>query len=77
MISAVAANPAPTTTSTTTGISSFVSSAAFLRTRVSTYTSGTVSVVLNQKPQVVPGSGLYLAAGSSGIGSVSVTGTVR
>jgi len=53
-------------------------SAAFLRTRVSTYTSGTVSVVLNQKPQVVPGFWPLLSPlGVRAIGSVSVTGTVR
>ncbi len=75
VISAAAPNSAPTTTSTTTGIFSYVSSAAFVRARVSTYTSGTVSVVLNQKQQVSPASGLSLAGGSSAIGSVSVSGT--
>ncbi len=75
VISAAAANAAPTTTSTAVGIYSYVSSSAFVRARVSTYTSGTVSVVLSQKQQVAPVSGLSLAAGSSGIGSVSVTGT--
>lgn len=75
VISAAAANAAPATTSTAAGIYTYVSSAAFVRARVSTYTSGTVSMVLNQKQQVVPSSGLSLAAGTSGIGSVSVTGT--
>ena len=75
VISAAAANAGPATTSTVAGIYTFVSSAAFVRARVSTYTSGTVSIVLNQKQHVVPSSGLSLAAGSSGIGSVSVTGT--
>jgi hypothetical protein len=77
VISAAAANSAPTTTSTTTGIFSYVSSAAFVRARVSTYTSGTVSVVLSQKQQVAPIAGLSLAGGTSAIGSVSVTGTVN
>jgi len=75
VISAATPNAAPVTTSTTTGVFSYVSSAALVRARVSTYTSGTVSVVLSQKQQVAPISGLSLAAGSSGIGSVSVTGT--
>lgn len=75
VISAALPTAAPTTTSTTAGIYSYVSSAAFVRARVSTYTSGTVSVVLNQKQQVAPTTGVSLAAGGSGIGSVSVSGT--
>lgn len=75
VINAAAATSAPATTSTVSGIYSYVSSAAFVRARVSTYTSGTVSVVLNQKQQVSPSSGVSLAAGSAGIGSVAVTGT--
>ena len=75
VISAALPTAAPTTTSTTAGIYSYVSSSAFVRARVSTYTSGTVAVVLSQKQQVAPSSGVSLAAGSSGIGSVSVSGT--
>lgn len=75
VVSAAAANAAPATTSTTAGVYVYVSSAAFVRARVSTYTSGTVAVVLSQKQQVAPSSGVSLAAGTSGIGSVSVTGT--
>ncbi|GEN98920.1 hypothetical protein NSE01_07530 [Novosphingobium sediminis] len=75
VISAALPSAAPTTTSTTAGVYSYVSSAAFVRARVSTYTSGTVSVVLSQKQQVAPSSGVSLAAGGSGIGSVSVSGT--
>ncbi|MFM9934606.1 MAG: hypothetical protein ACKVOL_00245 [Novosphingobium sp.] len=75
VISAAAPNSAPVTTSTATGVFSYVSSAAFVRARVSTYTSGTVSVVLSQKQQAAPNTGLSLAAGSSAIGSVSVSGT--
>lgn len=75
VVSAAAANAAPATTSTAAGIYTYVSSAAFVRARVSTYTSGTVSVVLSQKQQVAPSNGVSLAGGSSGIGSVSVTGT--
>lgn len=75
VISAALPTAAATTTSTAVGIYSYVSSAAFVRARVSTYTSGTVSVVLSQKQQVAPTTGISLAAGSSGIGSVSVSGT--
>lgn len=75
VVSAAAPNAAPATTSTAAGIYMYVSSAAFVRARVSTYTSGTVSVVLSQKQQVAPSNGVSLAGGSSGIGSVSVTGT--
>lgn len=75
IINAAAATSAPATTSTAAGIYSYTSSAAFVRARVSTYTSGTVTVVLSQKQQVTPVSGLSLAAGTSALGSVSVTGT--
>lgn len=75
VISAALPTAAPTTTSTAAGIYSYVSAAAFVRARVSTYTSGTVAVVLSQKQQVAPSSGVSLAAGGSGIGSVSVSGT--
>ena len=75
VISAAAPTAAPATTSTAAGVFTYVSSAAFVRARVSTYTSGTVAVVLSQKQQVAPSSGVSLAAGTSGIGSVSVTGT--
>ncbi|MBX9883348.1 MAG: hypothetical protein K2X68_00075 [Novosphingobium sp.] len=75
VVSAAIATSAPTPTTTSVGIYTYVSSAAFVRARVSTYTSGTVSVVLSQKQQVAPSSGVSLAGGSSGIGSVSVTGT--
>lgn len=75
VVSAASPTAAPATTSTATGIYTYVSSAAFVRARVSTYTSGTVSVVLSQKQQVAPSTGISLAAGSSSIGSVSVSGT--
>lgn len=75
VINAAAATSTPATTSTAAGVYSYASSAAFVRARVSTYTSGTVSVVLNQKQQVAPASGVSLAAGSSGIGTVAVSGT--
>ena len=75
VVSAASPTAAPATTSTVSGVYSYVSSAAFVRARVSTYTSGTVSVVLSQKQQVAPATGVSLAAGSSGIGSVAVSGT--
>ncbi len=75
IINAAGPGSAPVITTTGVGIYSYVSSAAFVRARVSTYTSGTVTVVLNQKQQVAASTGISLAAGSSGIGSVSVTGT--
>ncbi len=77
VISAASPTAAPAITSTTAGIYSFVSSAAFVRARVSTYTSGTVSVVLSQKQQAVPIAGLSLAASSAVIGSVVATGTIN
>lgn len=77
VISAASQNATPATTSTTAGIYSYVSSAAFVRARVSTYTSGTVAVILSQKQQVAPISGLSLAASGAVIGSVVATGTVN
>jgi hypothetical protein len=77
VISAAAANTAPVLTTTAAGIYAFTSSAAFVRARVSTYGSGTVTVVLNQKQQAAPNTGVTLAAGSSSIGSVSVSGSVN
>lgn len=77
VIAAASPSAAPATTSTTTGIFSYVSSAAFVRARVSTYTSGTVAVVLSQKQQVVPIAGLSLAASSASIGNVAVSGTIN
>jgi hypothetical protein len=75
VVSAASANATPATTSTAAGLYTFVSSAAFVRARVSTYTSGTVTVVLSQKQEVTPACGVSLAGGSSGIGSVTVSGT--
>lgn len=75
VVPAATASSAATTTTTAAGIYTYVSSAAFVRARVSTYTSGTVAVVLNQKQQVTPSSGVSLAAGGANIGNVAVTGT--
>lgn len=75
VIAAASASASPGTTSTTAGIYTYVSSAAFVRARVSTYTSGTVSVVLSQKQQVAPSSGISLAGGAAVIGNVAVSGT--
>jgi hypothetical protein len=74
VVSAAAANSAAVTTSTTAGVYAFASAAAFVRARVSTFGSGTVSVVLSQKTQMAPISGISLAGGTSAIGSVTVSG---
>ena len=75
VISLASATATPALTTTAAGIYGYSTSAAFVRARVSTYTSGTVAVTLAQKRQSVPVSGLSLAGGSSALGSVSVTGT--
>lgn len=77
VVSAAAANSAPTTTSTAAGLYSFSSTAAFVRARVSTYGSGTVAITLSQKQQSAGFSGVSLAGGTSALGSVTVTGTVN
>ena len=75
VISLAAANATPVLTTTAAGIYGFATSAAFVRARVSTYTSGTVGVTVAQKRQAPPVTGVSLAGGASALGSVSVTGT--
>lgn len=77
VISAAAATGSPVTTSSGAGLFAFASSAAQVRARVSTYGSGTVSVVLVLKRRPLNVSGTSLAGGSAAIGTVNVTGTVN
>lgn len=77
VISLAAANSAPALTTATSGIFGFASSAAFVRARVSTYTSGTVTIALSQKRISQPVNGISLAGGTSPIGTVTVTGTIN
>lgn len=77
VISLAVVTAAPTLTTTAAGIYGFVSSAAFVRARVSTYTSGTVAISLTQKRVAQHVSGTSLAGGTASIGSVTVTGTVN
>ena len=62
----------PVTSSTVAGLYAYASAAAYVRARVSTYGSGTVSVVLNQKHQAAPVTGVSLAAGNAVLGVVNV-----
>ncbi|MFY7837812.1 MAG: hypothetical protein ACOVQ0_16175 [Novosphingobium sp.] len=66
----------PSATSTSNGIYSFGSSAAFVRARVSVYGSGTVSVALVLKRRPLNVMGTSLAGGNAAIGTVGVSGTV-
>ena len=75
VVSLGAATSTPVLTTTAAGIYGYVTSAAYVRARVSTYTSGTVSVTLAQKRQAPPVTGVSLAGGASALGSVSITGT--
>lgn len=77
VISAASATAAPSTTSTVAGIYAFATAAAFVRARVSTYGSGTVTAVLSQKQQAVPNSAVSLAGGTAAIGSVTVSGSIN
>lgn len=63
---------APSATATAAGIYAFSSAAAYVRARVSTYGSGTVSIVLAQK-SAVQGQSVYGVLGSSNqyIGNVN------
>jgi len=76
VISLGAANATPALTTTVAGIYGYATAAAFVRARVSTYTSGTVAVTLAQKRQAPPVVGVSLAGGSSALGSVSITGAI-
>ena len=75
VISLASASATPALTTTAAGIYGFASSAAFVRARVSTYTSGTVAVTVAQKRQAPPVTGVSLAGGAAALGSVTVTGT--
>ena len=77
VISLAVATAVPVLTSNAAGIYGFVSSAAYVRARVSTYTSGTVAVSLAQKRVAQHVSGTSLAGGAASIGSVSVSGTIN
>lgn len=77
VISLATATATPVLTSNAAGIYGFVSSAAYVRARVSTYTSGTVAVSLAQKRVAQHVSGTSLAGGAASIGSVSVSGTIN
>lgn len=69
-VAAVSNNAA--TTSTATGGYAFTSALAFVRARVSAYTSGTVAVTLIQKRVVAPVTGVSLQANNQVIGSVNL-----
>lgn len=69
VMSAATSAGSPVTSSTATGIFDFVTRAAFVRARVSTYGSGTVSITLVRKRVCAPIAGLVLATGSSTIGN--------
>lgn len=77
VISLVTAGATPTLTSTAVGLFGFVSSAAYVRARVSGYTSGTIAVSLAQKRIAQHITGTSLAGGAAAIGSVTVNGTVN
>ena len=73
VISMLSGTNSPTTTTTAVGLYAYISSAAYVRARVSTYTSGTVTISLAQKRVAPPTVGVSLAASTSAIGSVTVT----
>lgn len=77
IIAASGAGAAPAVTSTTAGIYAFSTSAAFVRARISTYGSGTVSIVVAFKRRGQNTTGTSLAGGSAAIGTVAVSGTIN
>ncbi|MFM2371946.1 MAG: hypothetical protein RIS85_1668 [Pseudomonadota bacterium] len=77
VMSASVATASPATTSAAPGIYAFVSCAAFVRARVQTYGSGTVSAVLTMKRRPANVAHTSLAGGAASIGSVTVSGTIN
>lgn len=77
VIAANGSTNSPSTTSTGGGIFAFASSAGQVRARVSTFGSGSVTIVLVLKRRPLNVIGTSLAGGSATIGNVSVTGTVN
>ena len=71
--SATSSGSISNTTTTGTGIFYYNSSAAYVRARVSTYTSGTVTIYLTQKRTSGQYIGQSLAAGGQTIGNVTLT----
>ena len=77
VIAANGSTTSPATTSTGGGIFAFASSAGQVRARVSTFGSGTVSIVLLLKRRPLNVIGTSLAGGASFVGNVGVSGIVN
>lgn len=77
VIAANGSTTSPATTSTGGGIFAFASSAGQVRARVSTFGSGTVTIVLVLKRRPLNVIGTSLAGGASFVGNVGVTGIVN
>jgi hypothetical protein len=77
VISASSAGATPATTATTADLYDFESGAAYVRARVSAYTSGTVAVSLTQKrvvqPLLVSLQATGISSGSAAIGNVNIS----
>ncbi len=71
VVSAASSASGNITSSTVAGLYAFNSAAAFVRARVSTYGSGTVSIALNQKQHTAPHVGISLANSTAAIGNVN------
>lgn len=77
VVAASGPGASPSVTSTTTGIYAFATAAAFVRARISTYGSGTVSAALVMKRRGQNTTGTSLAGSSASIGAVTVSGTIN
>ncbi|MFN3553695.1 MAG: hypothetical protein ACK4UL_11350 [Novosphingobium meiothermophilum] len=71
------ATSSPSITTTAVGLYAFSSNAGFVRARVSSYGSGTVSIVLVLKRRPLNVTSTSLAGSGASIGNVVVTGTVN
>jgi len=71
VVSTTVSNVAPATTSTATGMFTYATAAAFVRARVSTYTSGTVTISLTQKRNAPPATNISLSSSGTSIGNIT------
>ncbi|MFM6828770.1 MAG: hypothetical protein ACKOVA_00290 [Novosphingobium sp.] len=77
VIGAASSAGSPVNSSTLGGMYAFATAAAFVRARVSTFGSGTVTIALVMKRRPLNVMGTSLAGSSATIGTVAVSGTIN
>ncbi|MDT0508661.1 hypothetical protein [Novosphingobium sp. MMS21-SN21R] len=77
VIGAASSASSPVNSTTLGGMYAFATAAAFVRARVSTFGSGTVTIALVMKRRPLNVMGTSLAAGSATVGTVAISGTIN